>query len=999
MLNEQQKKVVDFFKGQCVVTATAGSGKTMTVTERVASLIEKGVNPSRILCLTFTNKAGMEMNTRICEKLGVDSPNFYIGTFHSLCVKILKKYCDRIGYEKGFSIFDDDDQAALMKHIFKEMGYTKAEEKKFNIRSILYKVNMSREMAETEEQMADRFEDAVDLKLAQKYLLGLKEQNAFDFSGLLFETISLLENNADIREKLQDMFEFIQVDEMQDTNYAQFKLINLFAGKHKNIVLTGDTSQCVISGTKILTDIGEIEIDKLTEGNLVLAGRGSGKLLSSKILHYYKRDVTDYPVVTITTCGGREITTTREHIHFADFINKDSGPDCFYVYLMYKKGYGYRMGVTRKYAHGKNKIVKFGFKGRTSQESANKIWIIRLCDNEKDARYWEQYYSVSYGIPTWVFRDRNMGGSSYTQEQIDKLFANVDTNAGAEKLLKKEWLFFDYPHHIPKCCNNDRYNFSVIMCADSRGGSPGHFFSISGSETDDGDLLKKEGLNIRQAKKCIQGSWRVEGTSTSLSKIKDIFQKIPKTIDVSIIEKARLFSTALKYTPASHVLPGMSIYVSDGKNVFFDKVLSVKRWNYSGSVYDIDVDKCHNYIANGIAVHNSIYRFRGARIENVSDFMSMYPDCIEIHLGQNYRSTPQIIRVSEKLIKHNKSFMGGDFTTENADGEEPTCDKHYSSREEAESVASKIKYYIEEEGWEPSEIVVLYRLNRLSLEIQSSLGRNGIPFAVIGGPGFFDRREIKDCVAMLKWLSNPKDKMAFHRVIDMFGGIGETTYNGLVNIASKEGLSLMQACEKIDTFSNRKSIIEAAKSIKETFTLDTTGMHAGQALSSLISRVKYEDKLRSISKNDGEFQDRQGNVSELINNATLFGQKNSSIDAYLQNMALISSADKNSGDVVTLQTLHSAKGLEYGIVFVIGAEEGIMPHSLALSDAKSEDDAKDLLEEERRTMYVGLSRAKKHLHVSYSSVRSQNNWGKVSFVDAYPSRFLYEAGLVKKWQI
>lgn len=638
MLNEQQKKVVDFFKGQCVVTATAGSGKTMTVTERVASLIEKGINPSRILCLTFTNKAGMEMNTRICEKLGVDTPNFYIGTFHSLCVKILKRYCDRIGYEKGFSIFDDDDQSALMKHIFKEMGYTKAEEKKFNIRSILYKVNMSREMAETEEQMADRFEDEVDLKLAQKYLLGLKEQNAFDFSGLLFETIKLLEDNTDVREKLQDMFEFIQVDEMQDTNYAQFKLINLFAGKHKNIVLTGDTSQ-------------------------------------------------------------------------------------------------------------------------------------------------------------------------------------------------------------------------------------------------------------------------------------------------------------------------------------------------------------------------SIYRFRGARIENVSDFMSMYPDCIEIHLGQNYRSTPQIIRVSEKLIKHNKSFMGGDFTTENADGEEPTCDKHYSSREEAESVASKIKYYIEEEGWEPSEIVVLYRLNRLSLEIQSSLGRNGIPFAVIGGPGFFDRREIKDCVAMLKWLSNPKDKMAFHRVIDMFGGIGETTYNGLVNIASKEGLSLMQACEKIDTFSNRKSIIEAAKSIKETFTLDTTGMHAGQALSSLISRVKYEDKLRSISKNDGEFQDRQGNVSELINNATLFGQKNSSIDAYLQNMALISSADKNSGDVVTLQTIHSVKGLEYSIVFIIGAEKGILPHSMAINEGEANDDVQGAIEEERRIFFVSLSRAKKHLHVSYCASRMMNSFGKLSYMNTGPSSFLYEAGLVKKWEI
>lgn len=637
MLNEQQKKVVDFFKGQCVVTACPGSGKTTTVTERVATLIDKGVTPSHILCLTFTNKAGNEMRERICERLGLSSPSFYIGTFHTLCVKILKRYGDRIGYSKNFSIFDDDDQNSLMKHIFKELGYTKAEEKKFNIRSILYNLNMSREMAETEAQMIDRFEDSIDLKLAQKYLIGLKEQNAIDFSGLLYNTIQLLENNADVREKLQNIFEFIQVDEMQDTNYAQFKLINLFAGKHKNIVLTGDTSQ-------------------------------------------------------------------------------------------------------------------------------------------------------------------------------------------------------------------------------------------------------------------------------------------------------------------------------------------------------------------------SIYRFRGARIENITDFMNMYPECVEIHLGQNYRSTPQIIKVSEKLIKHNKSFMGGDFTTDNPNGDEPTCTKYYSSREEAESVASKIKYYIEEEGWEPSEIVVLYRLNKLSLEIQSSLARMGIPFVVIGGPGFFDRKEIKDCIAMLKWLSNPKDKMSFHRVIDLFGGIGETTYNNLVEIASKEGLSLMQACEKMETLSNRKSIREAAKSIKDTFTIDTTGMHAGQALSTLISRVNYEEKLKSISKNDTEFQDRKGNVGELINNATLFGQKNGSIEAYLQNMALISSTDKDSGDAVSLMTAHAVKGLEFGIVFVIGVETGIMPHSLAVKEGEMNNDVNSAIEEERRILFVSLSRAKKKLHTSYCSSRMVNSFGKISYMDTGPSFFLNEAGLMKKGQ-
>ena len=282
------------------------------------------------------------------------------------------------------------------------------------------------------------------------------------------------------------------------------------------------------------------------------------------------------------------------------------------------------------------------------------------------------------------------------------------------------------------------------------------------------------------------------------------------------------------------------------------------------------------------------------------------------------------------------------------------------------------------------------------MEVQSALARYGIPFVVIGGPGFFDRREIKDCIAMLKWLSNPKDKMAFHRVIDMFGGIGDTTYNNLVELASKSELSLMQACEKIDSLTNRKSIIEAAKSIRETFTLDTTGMHVGQALFSLISRVKYEDKLKRISKNDGEFQDRKGNVEELINNATLFGQKNPSIDAYLQNMALISSTDKNSGDAVSLMSIHAVKGCEFGIVFVIGVERDIMPHILAIREGEMNNDVEFAVSEERRICFVALSRAKKHLHVSYCNSRMMNKFGKLTYVDTGPSVFLYESGLIKR---
>lgn len=633
MLNEQQKKVVDFYKGQCVVTACPGSGKTHCITERVANLIARGVNPSSILCLTFTNKAGKEMQSRICERLGVDSPGFYIGTFHSLCVKILKKFGDKIGYDKTFSIFDDDDQMSLMKHIFRELGYGPEQQKKFNTRSILFNVNMSREMAETELQMADRFEDPIEYKIAQKYLIGLKEQNAIDFSGLLYETIRLLKEHPAVLQKLQNVFEFVQVDEMQDTNYAQFTLVNLFSGKHKNILIVGDINQ-------------------------------------------------------------------------------------------------------------------------------------------------------------------------------------------------------------------------------------------------------------------------------------------------------------------------------------------------------------------------SIYKFRGARYQNIIDFMKMYPDCVEIPLGQNYRSTPQIIKLSERLIKHNSSFMGGDFSTDNSNGEIPTCKSHATSRDEAESIASHIRTYIDEEGWDLSDIAVFYRLNRLSLELQSALGRNGIPFTVIGGPSFFNRMEIKDCLSMLKWLSNPKDKVAFHRVIDMFWGIGQTTYDSLVSLASENNMTLMKACYEVEKLTNRKSICEAAKAIHSTFSFDFSGMHAGNALATLIERMNYTERLKNLSKSTEEYEDRKGNVEELINNATIFGQKNSEIDAYLQNIALVSSSDKDGGDAVSLMTLHACKGLEFPVVFMIGVEKDILPHSLAVKEGQADGDMVSAIEEERRICYVGMTRAKKRLHLSFAATRVNRQFGRLTTVDTGPSFFLSDAGLI-----
>ena len=219
-LNPQQQEAVDKVYGSYMVLASPGSGKTELLVERVAHLIKHGINPENILCVTFTNKAAKDMKERICKRLGADKAAFYIGTFHALCANILRKYGDRIGYHTSFTIIDQNDQKEMIDKTIRLLGRKKKDDG-IDIHNIMNNVNMWRENLETEEELEDRFTDNdLYLLIAKNYLKELKEQNSFDFSALLSETVRLLRENKDLLERFQERFQFIQGDEFQDTNYV-----------------------------------------------------------------------------------------------------------------------------------------------------------------------------------------------------------------------------------------------------------------------------------------------------------------------------------------------------------------------------------------------------------------------------------------------------------------------------------------------------------------------------------------------------------------------------------------------------------------------------------------------------------------------------------------------------------------------------------------------------------------------------------------------------------
>ncbi|MFA5599045.1 MAG: UvrD-helicase domain-containing protein [Phenylobacterium sp.] len=634
-LNEKQKEAVEHFDGPALVTSVPGSGKTRVLTERTARLIEKGINPKNILCITFTNKAAREMKERLHTRLCVESLDFFVGTFHAFCASILRVYANKIGYTKDFTILDSDGQKSLIEKIIRAMGKDKKADD-INVPYITSQINLARENNETLEQILDRFDNPLYVKIAENYFAKLKQSNLIDFSGLLYEFNSLIEEHNDVLTKLQNIFMYIQVDEFQDTNYIQFCILKSLSNKYKNIMLIGDVSQ-------------------------------------------------------------------------------------------------------------------------------------------------------------------------------------------------------------------------------------------------------------------------------------------------------------------------------------------------------------------------SIYRFRGARYQNILDFISSNKDCQNIKLGNNYRSTPQIIKVADQLIRNNRSHLPIEFKTDNASGDKVTLYVADSARDEAEHISQRINYLINELGYEFSDIAILYRLNRLSVDLQNVFANNKIPFTVIGGFNYFDRKEIKDCLAMLTFSVNTNDSIAFSRLSALFAGVGDQTIGFVENYADDNKLNLIDSCEKLQTSSNRRVALLAKKMYSIYTNQFPDGNTIADRLEYYIDGFDYYNHLRLREESIGGVNERIDNVKDLIVNVNEFSKSNNSVSNYLQNIALITQSDQEaSPNSVSLMTIHAAKGLEYPIVFMVGMEKDLMPHYLAISEAETPEEIQDAIEEERRICYVGMTRAEKHLELSYCSKRFSK--GRFGFVaqSKYPSPFLIDSGMIER---
>jgi len=383
----------------------------------------------------------------------------------------------------------------------------------------------------------------------------------------------------------------------------------------------------------------------------------------------------------------------------------------------------------------------------------------------------------------------------------------------------------------------------------------------------------------------------------------------------------------------------------------------------------------------------SIYRWRGADIRNILTFENDWPDAAVIKLEENFRSTSNILMVADSLIAFNQNRKEKKLVATLPAGEDVIVTEFEDENIEAQEIAGQVKE-LTDKGASLNSIAVFYRVNAMSRVLEEAFVRNKIPYEIVRGVEFYRRKEIRDLLAYLKILVNPNDEIALLRIINTPArGIGKTTTNRVHAYAVQNNMSFFEALKKsghIESLSNAaKAKLAVFVNMIEQFKKDISGKVAP-----LAERVLAESGLAEFLRTAGpEGQNALENMNELINTAANYDQQaeQPSLIDYLQQISLFSDVDAYdaSSERVALMTLHAAKGLEFDNVFIVGLEQGILPHE------RSSTGEEDELEEERRLFFVGITRAKTKLNVSYSRYRTMRG----QLLRTIPSQFLFELGV------
>ena len=996
LLNEEQYDAATTVEGPLLILAGAGSGKTRVLTYRMAHMVKNlGIYPSQILAITFTNKAAGEMKDRIKALVGDEANSMWVSTFHSSCVRILRREADKIGFNKNFTIYDTYDQKSLIKQCMKEL---QIDDKQIADKEIIGKIGEQKDNLISPVEFKKLYSRDYRMnKIADMYILyqkKLKAANAMDFDDLIYNAVELLMKNGDVLEFYQRKFKYIMVDEYQDTNKSQYELVRLLANKHKNICVVGDDDQCLREGTMLQSKNGSVRVEDLVVGDMVQCGAGNGTTAFGTIDEISKREYKG-KLIKVITESGKEIKATPNHITFAR-INEL--PDKYYVYLMYKKGFGYKIGETCA-EENLNGVIINGLDAKINGEQADKLWILKVCDTKEEATYFKETYSMKYEIPTGLFN--TVENNSSPEELINFNFKQVSSINTAEKLMEENYLDFNYPHYFGTAGVSENSSRKIIslnffsgkQCEES--GCFSHEISFNTKIENEKNNLIESGFfpRIQEGNTLAQESDRVD--YEGLIKYAKNITKTNNNFE--IIKKGKFTKDkSFYFMPIGSLKEGMSIAIkseqvpvckcsikeneSYGNKVYGDiiedKIVKIEVEEYEGMVYDLSIPKFRQYLANDVLMHNCIYAWRGADIRNILEFEGDYPNAKVVKLEQNYRSVSNILDAANQIIKLNIQRKDKVLRTDSEAGEKIKTYRAYSDLDEGQFALSQIRKLIDSENRSYKDFAILYRTNAQSRIFEETFVKSSIPYKIVGGTKFYDRKEIKDMMAYLKFINNPADDISLKRIINVpKRNIGDTTVQKV-----QEFSNFIEDCmyntlldlENIPELSARSiSSISKFMDLINNLIIQAENLSVSAMLKDIIEHTGYIKELKNSK--DAEDLSRVENVEQLVSAAVEFENtaEDTSLLAFLEKVALVSDLDslKEEANSVVMMTIHSSKGLEFPVVFMAGMENGLFPSFKALDDIEE-------MEESRRLCYVGITRAREKLYMTSAERRSV--FGKIS---------------------
>ena len=373
----------------------------------------------------------------------------------------------------------------------------------------------------------------------------------------------------------------------------------------------------------------------------------------------------------------------------------------------------------------------------------------------------------------------------------------------------------------------------------------------------------------------------------------------------------------------------------------------------------------------------SIYKFRGADISNILDFEKAFPEAEVVRLEQNYRSTQNILDAANNVIKNNNGRKGKNLWTEHGSGGKITVYKAFSDSDEAGFVADTMRA-LSSEGYSYGDMAVLYRANSSSRSLEDMFMRRAIPYRVLAGLRFYDRKEIRDMIAYLRLIKNPSDDISLKRIINTPSRkIGKVTLDSIAAAAARDNTSML------DAIGRNPDLFKGSADEFYKFIMKMRALSETEPIDELVNEVYELSGYRAFLENDEKADERMDNVGELISGAAHYCEtaEEASFSDYMDNLALISDIDNYDEelDAAVLMTIHAAKGLEFPIVFICGFDDGIFPNFMCMYDPSE-------MEEERRLCYVGITRAKERLFLTCA--KSRIVYGKST--QYRPSRFLDE---------